>query len=184
MIPIQTQDNRIIFDSIIFLRHCRFLFPDKSFLPLLPSIRNDESYETSQIPVLSLQHFILSLFSIFLLRTIIRIHFNHVLLFRRQRSYLPVFTFVIFPRFVREKNVKKYSYFLLVSRPNHVLSYRVSNQSFFLIRSIFVIISAYIYIYLVIRSGYKRINGVKTRFEPWSGHIGKCMEATQKDRYK
>lgn len=161
------------------LRHWPFLFAEdsKSFLSLSLLSESTNRNEPNSGVVRSNT---LSLFSLFDIPFMYHYVYTSITF-----SFSPVdrdiFRFSLlsyFHEFVREKNIKKHSYFLLISCPNRVLSYRVSNQYFFLIRSIFVIIYTHIYIYLYVISGYKRINGVKTRFEPWSGHIGKCMEAT------
>lgn len=97
----------------------------------------------SQIPVLSTPTlYLFSLFSIFLLCSIMYT-FQSRFPLSVDRDIFRFSSLSYFHEFVQEKiNIR-----IFFSRPNRVLSYRVSNQCFFLIRSIFVIIYIHIYIY-------------------------------------
>lgn len=132
------------------LRHWPFLFAEdsKSFLSLSLLSESTNRNEPNSGVVRSNT---LSLFSLFdipfmyhYVYTSITFSFSPV-----DRDIFRFSPLSYFHEFAREKNVKKHSYFLLISRPNRVLSYRVSNQYFFLIlRSIFVIIYTHTYIYI------------------------------------
>lgn len=84
-----------------------------------------------------------------------------------------------FHEFVQEKiNIR-----IFFSRPNRVLSYRVSNQCFFLIRSIFVIIYIHIYIYIRdirLQTHQWSENTIRTVVRPyWQVHGGYVERSIQ-----